>query len=136
MVPLGFRIACRRASCPTRRSPLSVYATTDGVVRAPSALGMTRASPPSQTAITELVVPRSIPTALAMTHSGPRGRDRSCGDVRPRLHRMTQAVSRWATRLKGVVMGPYRVESAPLREGRHDPPRSNMLRGIDLSGLR
>ena len=49
---------------------------------------------------------------------------------------MTQAVSRWATRLKGVVMGPYRVESAPLREGRHDPPRSNMLRGIDLSGLR
>src|SRR6476469_2386852 len=92
-VPLGLRIDCLRASCPTSRSPVSVYATTEGVVLAPSALGMTRASPPSQTAITELVVPRSIPTALAMTHSGPRGRGRSCGDVRPRLHRTTHALA-------------------------------------------
>src|SRR5690348_2148051 len=41
----------------------------EGVVREPSALGMTVASPPSHTAITELVVPRSIPTALAMRNS-------------------------------------------------------------------
>src|SRR6478752_8137490 len=134
MVPLGLRIACRRASCPTSRSPLSVYATTDGVVRAPSALGMTRASPPSQTAITELVVPRSIPTALAMTHSGPGGRDRPCGDVRPRLHLMTHARTAGAARPMGVVMGPYGVESSPLRWRRHDPRGSNTLQGVDLPG--
>jgi hypothetical protein len=36
-------------------------ATTDGVVRAPSALGMTRGSAPSITATQEFVVPRSMP---------------------------------------------------------------------------
>jgi hypothetical protein len=43
-----------------------VKATTEGVVRDPSALGMIVAWPPSTAAITEFVVPRSIPTALAM----------------------------------------------------------------------
>src|ERR1700712_4030796 len=57
---------CRLASCPTKRSPLSVKATTDGVVLAPSALGITTGSPDCQAAITELVVPRSIPTAVAI----------------------------------------------------------------------
>ena len=37
-----------------------------GVVREPSALGMTMGSPASSTLTTELVVPRSIPTALGM----------------------------------------------------------------------
>src|SRR3954468_6127934 len=60
-------MACRRAKWPTRRSPFSVNATTDGVVRAPSALGTTEASPPSQAAMTEFVVPRSIPTARAIS---------------------------------------------------------------------
>ena len=41
-------------------------ATTDGVVRDPSALGMTVGFPASVTAMTELVVPRSMPTALAI----------------------------------------------------------------------
>ena len=41
MVFSGLVIACRRAICPTRRSPLSVKATTDGVMRLPSALVMT-----------------------------------------------------------------------------------------------
>src|SRR6266498_478935 len=66
IVPFGFRIACRRASWPTSRSPWSVNATTDGVVRDPSALTITVGSPPSSVAITELVVPRSMPTALAI----------------------------------------------------------------------
>src|ERR1700744_3853989 len=60
-------IACRRASCPTRRSPCGVKATTDGVVRDPSTLGITVGLPASVAAMTELVVPRSIPTATAIS---------------------------------------------------------------------
>src|SRR5690348_6402810 len=59
-------IAWRRASWPTRRSPWLVKATTEGVVRDPSALGITVGLPPSVAAITEFVVPRSIPTAVAI----------------------------------------------------------------------
>src|SRR5690348_1957750 len=54
-------MAWRLATWPTSRSPLFEKATTEGVVRAPSALGMTTGSPPSMTATHELVVPRSIP---------------------------------------------------------------------------
>src|SRR5919202_6512806 len=62
----GFTAAWRRASWPTRRSPDLVKATTDGVVRPPSAFGMTTGSPASMTATTELVVPRSMPTVFAI----------------------------------------------------------------------
>src|SRR5688572_2438210 len=62
----GLVIAWRLATSPTRTSPALEKATTDGVVREPSALGMTTGSPASSTATTELVVPRSIPTALGM----------------------------------------------------------------------
>ena len=58
--------ACRLATSPTSTSPFLAKATTDGVVRAPSAFAMTVGSPPSRTATTEFVVPRSIPTARAM----------------------------------------------------------------------
>src|SRR5216684_2211221 len=61
MVFSGLVTAWRLATSPTRRSPLLLTATMDGVVRAPSALGMTTGSPPSITATHELVVPRSIP---------------------------------------------------------------------------
>src|ERR671938_1883460 len=54
------------ADWPTRTSPFLANATTDGVVREPSELAMTVGSPPSRTVTTELVVPRSIPTARAM----------------------------------------------------------------------
>src|SRR5829696_3093155 len=60
--------AWRLATSPTRTSPPFANATTDGVVRDPSAFGMTVGSPPSSTATTELVVPRSMPTARAMMH--------------------------------------------------------------------
>ena len=66
MVFVGLVMAWRRATWPTRRSPSLVNATTDGVVRPPSALGITTGSPPSMTATTELVVPRSIPMTLPM----------------------------------------------------------------------
>src|SRR6187401_1798852 len=63
----GFVTAWRLATCPTSRSPDFVNATTDGVRRPPSGLVMTTDSPPSMTATTELVVPRSIPMILLMT---------------------------------------------------------------------
>ena len=73
MVPLGFKIACRRAIWPTSRSPSLVNATTDGVVRCPSAFGITVGCPASVAAITEFVVPRSMPTAVAITVSSLAG---------------------------------------------------------------
>src|SRR6266849_6150764 len=62
----GLVTAWRLATCPTRRSPPLVMATTEGVVRVPSWLGMTTGSPPCITATTEFVVPRSIPIILLM----------------------------------------------------------------------
>src|SRR5689334_22928693 len=61
----GFVTACRLATWPTSRSPSRVKPTTDGVVRPPSAFGITTGSPPSMTATTEFVVPRSIPMTLS-----------------------------------------------------------------------
>src|SRR2546421_7667469 len=64
-------IAWRLATSPTSTSPVLEKATTEGVVRLPSALGMTVGSPASKTLTTEFVVPRSMPTALGM--DGPPG---------------------------------------------------------------
>ena len=69
----GFITAWRLATVPTRRSPLSVKATTDGVVRPPSAFSRTVGSPPSITATHELVVPRSIPIVFATFPRTSRG---------------------------------------------------------------
>src|SRR5271154_6350214 len=63
----GLVTAWRLATVPTRRSPDAVNATTDGVVRPPSAFSMTVGSPPSSTAMHELVVPRSMPMVLAIS---------------------------------------------------------------------
>jgi hypothetical protein len=60
----GLVTACRLATVPTRRSPDCAKATTDGVVRPPSAFSMTVGSPPSRTAMHEFVVPRSMPMVL------------------------------------------------------------------------
>jgi hypothetical protein len=64
-----FTTACRLAGRPTRRSPCFVKATTEGVVRAPSAFSITRAVLPSMTATHELVVPKSIPTTGPATRN-------------------------------------------------------------------
>ena len=60
----GLVMAWRLATWPTIRSPSLEKATIEGVVRLPSALGMTTASPPSITDTQELVVPKSIPMIL------------------------------------------------------------------------
>src|SRR3954447_13843223 len=65
-VLVGLVTACRLATVPTSRSPLCANATTDGVVRPPSAFSMTVGSPPSRTAMHEFVVPRSMPIVFAM----------------------------------------------------------------------
>ena len=57
----GLVRAWRFAICPTSRSPFAVKPTMEGVVRAPSWLGMTWGTPPSITATHEFVVPRSMP---------------------------------------------------------------------------
>src|SRR5579885_2709747 len=65
----GLVTAWRFAAWPTSRSPDSVKATIDGVVRAPSLFSMTLACLPSITATHEFVVPRSIPMTLLMETS-------------------------------------------------------------------
>ena len=65
----GLVTAWRLAIVPTSRSPDAAKATTDGVVRPPSAFSMTVGSPPSNTAMHEFVVPRSIPIVLPMCSS-------------------------------------------------------------------
>ena len=67
-VLVGLVTAWRFATCPTSRSPSLLKATTEGVVRLPSALGITTGSPPSITATHELVVPRSIPITLLISY--------------------------------------------------------------------
>ena len=69
MVLSGLVMAWRLAMWPTRRSPFLPNATTEGVVREPSALGMTTGLPPSITATQLLVVPRSMPMILDMVYS-------------------------------------------------------------------
>src|SRR5260221_2451662 len=64
IVRSGLVIAWRLATSPTRTSPVFENATTEGVVRLPSALGMTTGSPASSTETTELAVPRSMTTDL------------------------------------------------------------------------
>jgi hypothetical protein len=71
MVLAELVIAWRLAGCPTNRSPVLVKATTEGVTRLPSALGITLGSFPSITAIHELVVPKSIPITLAIIFFPP-----------------------------------------------------------------
>src|ERR1700690_2170020 len=58
--------ACLLAASPTRRSPLLVNATTEGVVRLPSEFSRTEGSPPSMTAMQEFVVPKSMPSTFAI----------------------------------------------------------------------
>src|ERR1039458_6775484 len=66
MVLSGLVTAWRLAGWPTRRSPSSLKATIEGVVRMPSAFSMTFGVLPSMTATHELVVPRSMPMTLPM----------------------------------------------------------------------
>ena len=65
----GLVTRCLCATLPTRRSPFLVTATTDGVVRSPSALVITSGLPATMYAKALLVVPRSIPIILLIFSS-------------------------------------------------------------------
>jgi hypothetical protein len=69
MVFSGLTMAWRLAGAPMSRSPVLVKPTTEGHSRPPSAVGITTGSPPSNTATTEFVVPKSIPTTFAIACS-------------------------------------------------------------------
>ena len=104
-----FVTACRLATSPTSTSPFLAKATTDGVVRAPSALAMTVGSPPSSTLTTEFVVPRSIPTARAICDAGA-----VAGTIflplLPKFHLLPKSVAVLKSRSAGRVHGslvPY-----------------------------
>src|SRR6185503_12292087 len=73
MVFSGLVMAWRLATWPTRTSPSLVKATTEGVRRLPSWLGMTTGLPPSSAATTEFVVPRSMPITLPMAYPSCAG---------------------------------------------------------------
>ena len=90
----GLVTACRLATWPIRRSPSFVKATTEGVVRLPSAFAITVGCPPSMTATQLFVVPRSIPIILLIIISSvysycvfplylSESFDSSCGPVQP-----------------------------------------------------
>src|SRR4030081_2801289 len=66
MLRSGLVTAWRLAGWPTSRSPSSLKATIDVVVRMPSAFSMSFDVLPSITATHELVVPRSIPMTFPM----------------------------------------------------------------------
>src|SRR6266481_2363980 len=64
----GFVMPCRFATWPTRISPSFAKPTTEGVRRLPSWFAITVGLPPSTTATTEFVVPRSMPITFAMSN--------------------------------------------------------------------
>src|ERR1700722_19828315 len=140
MVFSGLVIAWRFATWPTNRSPLLVKPTTDGVVRPPSSLGMTLGSPPSITATTEFVVPKSIPIIFAI-HFAP---------ARTALLRVLDLASHLSLLLSSYLMpqltkrfkvGSFvqetrqgRLTSTRSRGNRTGAPRSPGVRGPKTPG--
>src|SRR6476469_9234680 len=115
MVFSGLVTACRLAGCPTSRSPSSVKATIEGVVRMPSAFSITRGDLPSITATQELVVPRSMPMTLPMVYPLFHGRpvDDRAPLRDPRPCRSTPGSRR--NKVKQIGAEPVRHDAAVAR---------------------
>src|SRR5436853_3106404 len=114
----GLVTAWRFAAWPTRRSPDSVNATIEGVVRPPSAFSMTLAVDPSITATQELVVPRSMPITLLIGTSCQK-QDRSARESTARSPGNAAAVTSYRAGYICDGISPY--QPAPDR-------RLNLLR--------
>src|SRR3954468_17591530 len=132
----GLVTAWRLATVPTRRSPLWVNATTEGVVRAPSAFSMTVGSPPSRIAMHELVVPRSIPIVFAICRGPPSKKSEShCGRcVRERQPETAESGKRGGVAENGAMRNgigqtPARERSSPFGQRPRGPqPRHHLHR--------
>src|SRR3954453_11819912 len=131
-VLVGLVTAWRLATVPTRRSPDWAKATTDGVVRPPSAFSMTVGSPPSRTAMHEFIVPRSIPMVLAMGAGSPCYVKISVGTTKILAHgaRRLKPPCRAHPQQRALLApGPPRVAGAAAVAGQRDgelelaPPR-------------
>src|SRR5882672_9061880 len=116
MVLAGFVTAWRLASWPTSRSPVLVNATTEGTVRPPSAEAMTVGSPPSMTATTLFVVPRSIPMIFPMFAVSPV---RSVGSYAPQRVSALNSVD--ATGVGRWRVGRLRLSGNRYERGPDDP---------------
>src|SRR6185295_888580 len=108
MVFSGLVTAWRLAGCPTRRSPSSVKATIDGVVRMPSAFSMTFGVEPSITATHELVVPRSMPMTLPIVVPL---------DLRQAGRALVAPASETFTVARNLSPDPQKIQSAPQDRG-------------------
>src|SRR6266508_4096620 len=111
----GFVTCWRFAGGPTSRWPSFVNATTDGVVRPPSAFGMTVGSPPSSTAMQELVVPRSMPIVFAIFVFASVGLLR-----KSKPHSIK---SPWRRKALVILMGLSLAAVAPAEGAKPPPPR-------------
>src|SRR4051794_31189427 len=127
-VLVGLVTAWRFATVPTSRSPPCVNATTDGVVRPPSAFSITVGSPPSRTAMQLLVVPRSMPIVLPMgvvslqlpvrgEMKSKRECSRSCANPRESLHAARRAHP--AQRATGAVRSARVAGAAAVAQQVH-----------------
>src|ERR1700704_5064134 len=124
----GFVTAWRFATWPTSRSPVLVNATTDGVIRLPSGLVMTTGSPPSMTATTEFVVPRSMPMIFSAIEVAPISRE---GDARasPLVASASGVPENHVNMAEGTAPG----KSSHGSLGLHSPP-CDSLQGRESHG--
>src|SRR5262245_15018960 len=125
MVRFGLVMACRLAGSPTSTSPLSVNATTLGVRRFPSWLGMTLASLPSMTATTEFVVPRSMPMIFSSAMALPPFRT-----SRPRNDMLSIRAVETQGACPAAAGGPDGRDERP-----HHPPEQGVGDGIAAETL-
>jgi hypothetical protein len=137
-VRLGLVASMRRAISPTRILPSLSMWTIEGVLSCPSAFGMTTGSSPSNTATTELVVPKSMPrifSVYAMPSASARrspaapssnqlsfwGGEFFPLSPRPRLSpraenaRLARPALSW---ILGIVASILRIETAPASVAR------------------
>src|SRR5262245_59932853 len=127
----GFVTAWRLATWPTRISPSLVKATTEGVRRLPSWFEMTTGLPPSITATTELVVPRSMPITLPMAYhllSGS-GLDRNAPRPGP-TGRLREPDGQHTPR--DACFSPVEVEPRGQRNRPHEAPVARLENAILL----
>src|SRR6267142_2160409 len=125
----GFVIACRLATCPTRISPSFVNPATEGVSRLPSWFAITVGLPPSTTATTELVVPRSMPITFAIVDSPFSFVSIATERVRPAPSRHSYGFDR----LNDVALDRLGLDLVRLRELHFED--SVAVRRLHLLGL-